>query len=137
MEFSTHPPEPLEFGKNIDDLASRIADPFRRDLLSMETLRGTADFNGESRYVKILFEKGLSTECEVLSLEPGDTFLGIPVPMRATKFQNELKKRDIPTKKESGGITVTGTGVSFYVFEGETATICWTAMDPDANPKGD
>ncbi|MGZ7495714.1 hypothetical protein ACXM2N_01280 [Corynebacterium sp. ZY180755] len=129
MEFSTHPPKPLEFGKSIDDLASRISNPFRRDLISMETLRGTAYFNGDARQVKIIFKEGLSTECEILVLEPGDTFLGIPVPMRATKFQNELKKRDIPTKKESGVITITDTGVSFYVFEGEIATIGWTATD--------
>lgn len=129
MDFSTHAPEPFGFGKSIDDLESQIANPFRRQLISMETLRGTADFNGEMRYVTLSFRDGRLFECEIPSLEEGDTFMGIPIPMRATKFQNELKKRDIPTKKESGSITITDTGVSFYVYEGEIATICWTATD--------
>jgi hypothetical protein len=135
MDFSTHPPKPLEFGKSIDDLESQIANPFRMPLISMETLSGAADFNGEMRNVKLAFRDGRLFECEIPSLEEGDTFLGIPIPMRATKFQNELKKRDISTKKESGGITLTDTGVSFYVYEGEIVTICWTATDPDANQK--
>ena len=130
MDFTFTPPAPLVFGKGPEYYEARVADPFRRDLLTMETLRGKVDFGGDSRSLKVIFVDGRATEFEIMVLEKGDTFLGLQLQVRATKFQNELKKQNILTKKEGGAVVLCDHDVRFYIFEGEIATIRWGIDEP-------
>ena len=130
MDFTFTPPAPLVFGKSPEYYEARVADPFRRNLLTMETLRGKVDFGGDSRSLKMIFVDGQATEFEIMMFEKGDTFLGLQLPMRATKFQNELKKQNIRTKKECGAVVLSDHNVRFYIFEGEIATIRWGTDEP-------
>ncbi|MHC2850594.1 hypothetical protein ACUXOC_002072 [Corynebacterium mucifaciens] len=125
MDLSTHPPSPLIFGKSPEHYEALLSDPFRMKLITMETLRGTIEFPEGPRYVVIGFTHNQAVEFEFRNFEPGDTFLGLPVPMRTTKFRNALKKQGIPTQNDEGSILLPAHGVSFYSYEGEIASICW------------
>lgn len=129
MDFTTSPPAPLTLGEKPDFYETKMKNCFRRDLITLETLRGEVNFEDSSRYVAVTVKNNHGTEIEISGFELGDSFLGIELPMRATKFRNALKKLGIESVKDNGGIDLPGHGVSFYVYEGETATILWSLKD--------
>lgn len=131
MKYTYTPPAPLEFGRSVEHYRTIIQQPFYRDLTVMESLKGKVDFAGEIRHVSVGFTEGRALEFEINSLEPGDTFLDIPLPMRTRKFRNELKKQGVETINDNGGVVIPEQGVSFYIYEGETATICWSSQHVD------
>ena len=136
MDFTTTPPSPLLFGQSPDFYESIMEGCFRRELITMETLRGYVDLGTSTRYFSVTVENGQGTEIELKNIELGDSFLGIELPMRTTKFRNALKKQGIESVKDNGGIDLPGHGVSFYIYEGETATILWSLKD-QASPSAE
>lgn len=133
MDFSTTPPSPLDFGRGPQHYESIVGNPLREKLSTCEALDGSINFEEGPRCVSITFVNEQAFEFEIKSIEPGDTFLGVPIPMRATKFRNRLKKKGIATIGDADGIVIPEYGVSFYVFEYEVATICWETEPPTSH----
>lgn len=130
MDFATTPPPPLEYGKSLQHFETIVGDPFTRESANFETLMGSVSFGNVSRHVSITFTSDQAFSFEINNIELGDTFLGIPIPMRAVKFRNELKRKGVVASGDPDGVYIPDCGVSFYIYEGEIATICWETAKP-------
>ena len=90
------------------------------------TAHGEVEIGGIPRFTKGSIESGVFTSLEISTLHPDDTFLGIPLALRPIRFQNQLSDIGITSLNDGSSVTLPGRNVSFYIFENELASICWT-----------
>lgn len=124
MNFETTPPGPFSFGSELENYPT-LAITRTSGTEEGESADGRALVGGAERYVSLGGTHGVVTYVAINSLVPGDTFLGVPLSLRPTKFRNELKKAGIATLGKPWDFRLAGTGVSFWVEEGEIVAIAW------------
>ncbi|APM36482.1 hypothetical protein ACQXZL_10955 [Corynebacterium diphtheriae] len=125
MDFLKQPCAPLDFDLSREQIEGMLRGArFIKGSFSTRVV-GHLPIDNSFRQVSVAIENETSSSIEIMTLERGDTFCGIPLKQRKIPFQNSLKSADIDFTYDDSGIDLTNAPVSFFIEGGRVASICW------------
>lgn len=126
MDFTFSLPAPLSWDATAKHYPSLEVVPFSIGDTTYWTAQGELEIGGNRRSLRGSLEEEVFTSLEISTLFPSDTFLGVSMALRPIRFQNQLHDMGIESLNDSSSLTLPEHNMSFYIFENELASICWT-----------